>query len=212
MDKTDIDNILEIKKSEYQTNLDLDKNLNINNSKNQNSPNNYLIFAKIGAALAIICILFLPVVGCGDQNLNGIELIKEKNIWSEVKFFIIASITCGIIIFFLKKHIMVAITAIGGIFSLIIAYLIAHDKSGSIDLKIGSYFAFLFYSITAIISFITPLEKKQINNPVLIQELERIDKTRIGIADEIKKLKELQDAGIITQKEIDIQKEKLLVS
>lgn len=52
---------------------------------------------------------------------------------------------------------------------------------------------------------ITPNSKpKNGNNPVIIQQ------STTSLADELKKLKELLDAGVLTQAEYDVQKQKLL--
>ena len=187
---------------QFQTEIDKTSQTN-----NNYVYSNYLSLPKVSAALAVFCILFAPIVGCEGQNFNGVEIIQHKNIMPEVKLFIILSIACGVTIFFLRERTQIAICAIGGIITLLIAYLIAHNKNDAIDLRVGSYFAIIAYSITSVTSFLdisfnnfteTHVIKKSSSSP------------KIGVAEELKKLKELLDSGIITQQEFDTQKRKLL--
>ena len=53
-------------------------------------------------------------------------------------------------------------------------------------------------------------KSQQNNGQLFYSDSENIQKSGISIADEIKKLKELLDSGIITQQEFDAQKGKLL--
>jgi len=116
--------------------------------------NKYKLIAKFGAVMAIFCILFLPFVGCGGQNLTGLDVMQNERIGADIKFFIIASIACGVLIIFLKNYIISAIIAVGGIVSLLIAYFIAHSKIDAIELKTGAFLAITGYVITVIASFL----------------------------------------------------------
>lgn len=65
--------------------------------------NNKKLLSYLGAIMVIVCILFAPVVGCGDTNMNGLQIIQDNSIGADIKLFIIIALICGIIIFFLKN-------------------------------------------------------------------------------------------------------------
>ena len=123
--------------------------------------NNYRLISNIGAACAILCIIFLPVVGCGDANLTGIDIIKDNQIGTSIKIFVIAAIICGVLIFFLKELLHIAICAIAGAVALFIAYMIAHSENESIEMKIGAILALIGYAVTAVTNFLGMSNKNQ---------------------------------------------------
>ncbi|MDP2304189.1 MAG: hypothetical protein Q8N03_17405 [Ignavibacteria bacterium] len=94
--------------------------------------NNNKLFSYLGAAIAVLCILFAPVVGCGETNLNGLQIIQDESIGTDIKLFIIIAIICGVIIFILKNHLHLVASSIAGAVALLIAYLIAHSKNEGI--------------------------------------------------------------------------------
>ncbi|GEM_PF-3938042 len=122
---------------------------------------NKKLLSYLGAALAVICILFAPVVGCGESNLNGLQIIQDKSVGADIKVFILLAIICGVLIFFLKKHSHLAVSAIAGALSLFIAYLIAHSKNEGIELRFGAFLAFIGYAVTAITNFLGMSDKKE---------------------------------------------------
>lgn len=126
--------------------------------------NKYKLISNTGAAMAIICILFLPFVGCGGQNLTGIDVIKHNGIGIEIKFFVVASIICAGIIFALKEHIQLAVSAIAGVVSLLIAFLIAQSKMEGLELKFGAFLALIAYSVIAVINFLGISEQNKNTN------------------------------------------------
>ena len=89
-------------------------------------------------------------------------------------------------------------------------------KQGSDKMGYTYYFTFRYpagnsalqvESAIASGELITPASKKKLdgkNSPVIIQQ------GTVSLADELKKLKELLDAGVLTQAEYDTQKQKLL--
>lgn len=121
--------------------------------------NNKLI-PKLGSGIAVVCILFLPFVGCGEQNFTGLDILQHKEVGMDIKLFLAASILCGVAVFFLKEYLHYAISAIAGIITLIIAYLIAHNKNEAIELKFGAFLAIIGYVVTAITSYLKINEKK----------------------------------------------------
>ena len=122
---------------------------------------NVKLISKLGGAVAVVSILFLPVVGCGGENVNGVQIIQSDHVSSDIKAFIVVAIACGGLIFILKNYIQLAVTAIAGIASLLIGYLIAKDKIGGIDLKAGGILGIIGFLITAIISFLNSSENKK---------------------------------------------------
>ena len=126
--------------------------------------NNYKLISNIGAAMAIFCILFLPFVGCGGQKLTGIDVIKHSGIGTEIKFFVVASIISAGIVFALKKHIQLAVSAIAGIVSLLIAYLIAQSKMEGLELKFGAFLALIAYAVIAVTNFLGISEQNRNTN------------------------------------------------
>jgi hypothetical protein len=125
------------------------------------------VLSYLGAVMAVVCILFAPVVGCGDATLNGLQIIEDKGVGGEIKLFIILALSCGVLIFFLKKHAHLVITAIAGAVSLFIAYLIAHGKNGAIELKVGAYLAFVGYTVTAITHILEITGRNMFNGSTL---------------------------------------------
>jgi len=124
---------------------------------------NKKLLSYLGAALAVVCILFAPVVGCGETNLNGLQIIQDKGVGTDIKLFIIIAIICGIVIFFLRKHLHLVASAIVGAIALLIAYLIAHSKNEGIELRYGSILAFIGYAVVAITNFLGMSEKKEVD-------------------------------------------------
>ncbi len=124
---------------------------------------NKKLLSYLGAALAVFCILFAPVVGCGETNLNGLQIIQDKSVGTDIKLFIIIAIICGVTIFFLKKNLHLVASAIAGAVALLIAYLIAHSKNEGIELRFGAFLAFIGYAVTAITNFLGMSEKKEID-------------------------------------------------
>ena len=116
---------------------------------------------KLGGLVVLVCFLFLPVAGCGSVTISGFDLFKMKDISATVKIFAGIAMLCAAVILFLPNKSLIFFTAIGGIISLVIAYLIAKGKmssgndfgmSNAIDLKSGSYLSLIGFSISAVVS------------------------------------------------------------
>lgn len=113
------------------------------------------MISSLGAGIAILSILFLPVAGCMEYNITGLEILSKEEIEPESKLYIIAAIGCGILIFFLANRIGRAVSAIGGGISLFIAYFIAHAENELIEMRAGAIIAILSYTAIAILNFTT---------------------------------------------------------
>jgi len=116
---------------------------------------------KLGGMLAIVCFLFLPVAGCGSMTITGIDLIKMKDIDASVKLFAVLAMLCAVAIIFLPDKTLAFFSAVGGLISLLIAYLVMKGKmssgddfgmSNAIELKSGSYLSMLGFLISAAVS------------------------------------------------------------
>jgi hypothetical protein len=111
--------------------------------------------------LAIVCFLFLPVAGCGSMTITGIDLIKMKDIDASVKLFAVIAMLCAVAIIFIPDKTLAFFNAVGGLISLLIAYLVMKGKmssgddfgmSNAIELKSGSYLSMLGFLISAVVS------------------------------------------------------------
>ena len=116
---------------------------------------------KLGGLVVLVCFLFLPVAGCGSMTISGFDLFKMKDISATVKIFAGVAMLCAAAILFLPSKSLVFFSAIGGIISLVLAYLIAKGKmssgddlgvSNAIDLKSGSYLSLIGFAISAVVS------------------------------------------------------------
>lgn len=130
-------------------------------SNQESGFNTTKIFSNAGATLALIFILFAPVVGCGSQNMNGIDLLSNNGIDAQIKIFILLALVFAGVIFFLKAHLHSVFCAILGALSLFIAYLIAHSKNEAIELKIGAFVAFIGYAIIIVVNFLSMADKNK---------------------------------------------------
>ena len=130
---------------------------------------------KLGGLVVLVCFLFLPVAGCGSMTISGIDLFKMKDISASVKIFAGLAMLCATAILFLPDKSLIFFSAIGGLISLIVAYLIAKGKMSSgdnlgmanaIDLKSGSYLSMIGFAISAVVSKIrNDLFPNQQNSP-----------------------------------------------
>ena len=110
---------------------------------------------KLASAFAVLCIVFLPFAGCGNETLTGLDIISKDGIDFLVKFFIILAILCGLLVLYIGDPLYAAVAAITGVISMMVAYLIAHGKNSAIELKFGAFLAFIGFAVTAIIGFTT---------------------------------------------------------
>lgn len=108
------------------------------------------IVSNFCAGIAIVSILFLPVVGCADQNMSGLQLLNESQVDMDMKYFLIGSLICAGMIFLFRLKGARIIAAILGFIFLISAYLIAHSKNELIELRFGSVIAFLSFGYVVI--------------------------------------------------------------
>jgi hypothetical protein len=117
------------------------------------------LILKLGGVLAVLFLLFLPVAGCqgtNSANINGIDIIKGKNMDIAIRIFFILSLICGVVLFLFKKPMQLSIMAIAGIVTFLASYFIAKSKAGMdiMEMKVGAYLALLVYAGIAVIGFI----------------------------------------------------------
>lgn len=182
------------------------------NSIQSNHFSNPKLISKIVSVIAVVSIIFLPVVGCESKNINGIDIVTSEQMSPAIKLFLIFAVVCGIIIFFLKEYLHLAVTAIIGIVTLLISYLIAKDKLGLLELKIGGFLSILSYSVIAVIGFVKSSEKKNIEMVTTVEKQTSHKKSEPSndIFTQIEKLNELQQKGILTEEEFSKKKTELL--
>jgi hypothetical protein len=108
-------------------------------NQEKNKPFNLLI-GRIGAVVALLAFLFLPIAGCQDIRMNAIEAIRSDDISEEIKVFIMIGIVCAVIGFVAKPAILCFLTGCGGIASILIGYAVARQDL-PVKLMVGSYIA-----------------------------------------------------------------------
>ncbi|PQJ12993.1 hypothetical protein CJD36_004410 [Flavipsychrobacter stenotrophus] len=111
-------------------------------------------FSGMGGVIAIVSILFLPIIGCGGDTITGVGIFKSNQVSSEIKLFIGIAVLMGLVLIFLRKYLVAAITGIAGLVSLLIAYSIAHSKIAGIELKFGAFFAMIGFAISSLVNFL----------------------------------------------------------
>lgn len=166
---------------------------------------NYKPISKIGGAVAAVSVLFLPIVGCGGESVNGLDVIKGDHVDGILKACVAASVLCGIIILFLHQHKNFIAMSIAGILSLLAGYMIARNKL-PVELKAGAFLAFLAFGTTAGVNFMAkskPAPEDDYYTEAPVAETS-------SVADQLASLKKLLDEGAITQEEFDEQKRRLL--
>ena len=116
---------------------------------------------KLAGLMALVCFLFFPVIGCGSLTISGFDVIRQENIGTAVKVFVIIAMMCAIAVIFLPNKVFVFFVSVGGIVSLLIAYLVTKGKmssgdefgiSNAIELKSGSYLSMVGFIISAVVS------------------------------------------------------------
>lgn len=183
------------------------------NSIQGNHVSNPKLILKIVSAIAVVSIIFLPFMGgCKGENASGIHIVTSEQISPEIKLFLIFAVVCGIIIFFLKEYIHLAITAIIGIVTLLISYSLAKDKLGLIELKTGAFLSILSYITIAVIGFIKSSENKNIEMVTTFAKQTSHEKSEPSndTFTQIEKLNELRQKGILTEEEFSNKKTELL--
>ena len=108
----------------------------------------------MGGTVALVSILFLPIVGCGGDNATGLQVIQSTNIPGNIKVFVALAAFAALLCIFLWHHIAAIAASIGGFVSLLIAYNLGHSKLEGIEMKAGAYLAMLGFAVTVIVNFL----------------------------------------------------------
>ncbi|MFA6924779.1 MAG: hypothetical protein WC223_11070 [Bacteroidales bacterium] len=121
--------------------------------------NNQII--KLTGAFIIISFLFFPVAGCGGYNVNGADIITDKNLGinAGVRILSVLSVICAVLIIYYRNNIKIFNSAICGIVFLFFAYLFSKvqmkssnnimDTEGVVRLKAGAYLSILGFIFSA---------------------------------------------------------------
>lgn len=115
---------------------------------------NLNIIAKIGSSASVICILFLPLIGCSGDEITGMQILSHDDMWIEVKALLVASIVCGILAVFVTNRIYRGVMAALAIGALTIAFMIATNRNAMFYLKWGAYASLVGFLVTLITSFV----------------------------------------------------------
>ena len=122
---------------------------------------NRSLIIKICGLMALVGFLFMPVAGGGGVTVIGYDLMGMNEISDTVILFAGIAMICAFIIIFVKDKVATFFCSLGGIASLIIAFLIITNEtksankfgiSSSIDLDLGSYISMLGFIISGILS------------------------------------------------------------
>ena len=49
--------------------------------------NTHGIFSSMGGVVAIVSILFLPVIGCGGETVTGLKIFQSEQVADSIKIF-----------------------------------------------------------------------------------------------------------------------------
>ena len=140
---------------------------------------------KLGGMMALVCFLFMPVAGCGGMTISGVDLMKTGGYDNSVKVFSGLAMLCAVLMIFVPDKIVTSICSIGGLISLVIAFLIVKGKmssgndfgiSNSIEIKSGAYLSMVGFIVSSIASLskneffdnqTTNLSNQTTNNDIL---------------------------------------------
>jgi hypothetical protein len=121
--------------------------------------NNHLV--KVGGIVAIVGFLFLPIAGCGDMTLKGMDLFGSGDVSLIVKILAGLAMAGALLVIITKSRTISFMGSILGIACLLVAYFIAKKEMGSDDelgiseaikLKSGSYVSILGFILAAFVS------------------------------------------------------------
>ena len=105
--------------------------------------------AKIGGLIAVVSLCFLPVAGCGNAAVTGLQILRADDVGVILKALIGLSMLCAVLALAATTVIELFATGGGGIVSLLICYALARQKI-PFDLKEGTYLAFLGFGLVLI--------------------------------------------------------------
>ena len=111
------------------------------------------------------------------MTISGFDLIKMNDVSASVKIFSILALLFALAIVFIPKKSMIFFSSIGGLVSLLIAYIIVKGNmhsgndfgmSDAIELKSGSYLSVIGFLVSAFLSKMKNelFQNQQVNPPV----------------------------------------------
>ncbi len=118
------------------------------------------VLAKVGAMVAILGLLILPLGSCQGQNFTGVDVFKTENIELSIQMFFSFSLIFAVVALFISGKVLCSLVGGGGIVSFFISYFIA-NQDGMINLEIGAYFAIVGFVLVILDGFLSEAKKQE---------------------------------------------------
>ena len=104
------------------------------------------VLSKAGGILAIISLTVLPLAGCGNSTVSGIEVLTTEDVSIGVKLLLIVSVLCAIGALFGKTRVVFLTLGLVGLGSLITSYVILRQEYyNMIEMKTGGYLSIISF-------------------------------------------------------------------
>lgn len=114
------------------------------------------LLSKFGSAIAVLAIMFLPIMGCEDGDLSGYTILFDDflKVDAGLRALVALSTGCGIGVLLLKRPLHHLFGAIVGMVALLAAYLYARINSEEdvMQLRYGSFVALAGFAMTVVSS------------------------------------------------------------
>lgn len=114
------------------------------------------LLSKFGSAIAVLAIMFLPIMGCEQTDLTGYAILFDDLLKADagLRALVTLSVLCGIGVLLLKRPLHHLIGAIVGALALLAAYLYARISSDGdeMELRYGAFVALAGFAVTLVLS------------------------------------------------------------
>ncbi len=112
------------------------------------------LLAKVGGILSLLSIIFLPIAGCDQVGITGLEVLRAGDIGILIKALLVISISSAFISLFVKSYITLFACGGVGASGLLISYIMIRQKVPA-ELKMGAYLALIGFGLIAIEGFLS---------------------------------------------------------
>ena len=114
-----------------------------------------------GGVLVLIGILFLPLEGCGDEHLNGIQAIGMKEVPKELRVLLMFIFGTGLLMLVINNStVRMGSSALGFLF-LLTAHYLAHKTVVGMTMMLGSITTVIGFVMTWTASAVDYFSKKE---------------------------------------------------
>lgn len=118
------------------------------------------LLSKIGGLLAVISLTVLPLAGCGNYTLSGVEVLTSDNFSTGIKILLMISVLCAVGGLFSKSKAAFLVLGFAGLGSLLASYLVLRKELyGNIEMKTGGYLSVIGFILILGDGFITDSRK-----------------------------------------------------